>query len=504
MQVTEVPKRIPQKNQALPCPAQVQHLRLFPVEFQTQPCLDLGFDPTHDATIHISRQHHKVIGIAHQLRFSPSGRAVRPMEHLVKPMQIQVGQQRRYHSSLGCSFLPAGGRASCTSSRLPHHRGLQPHTNKLQYMTVRDSHTKACHQFIMGNRIKIPFQIRIIHRTVARLDVTSDLLQCIMGRSSRPESIGAVFKIFLEDRLQDQQRRRLDHPVPHRGNTQRPHLSIGFGDKNLPHRLRFVGLRAQILPDNPQKGRHTALLALNSLNRYTINACCTLIGSHQTPGCRQHVVPADMPVQRVKPELRFLLGLLAQFLSQGSEALWQNPFGLRHSFRSRIFQSEHLLSYINMSSVGSLRSTVISRFLATMDPSDSQQGRITVICSHYPLAALLPPRWVSQVPRPIFPRALSPITPGGPMVASARFFTIGGGLHHSLAGWPLSICVTRPNRVHLRYGSRVRSATLRPFGLLRGPPAPLPAERAISRATSFQVARSARFILAHQSAQRGK
>jgi hypothetical protein len=87
------------------------------------------------------------------------------------------------------------------------------------------------------------------------------------------------------------------------------------------------------------------------------------------------------------------------------------------------------------------------------------------------------------------------------MAALTRCFTIGGGLHHFPAGWPLSICVTRPNRVHLRYGSRVRSAWLRPFGLLRGPPAPLPAERAISRATSFQVARSARFILAHRKAQ---
>jgi hypothetical protein len=88
------------------------------------------------------------------------------------------------------------------------------------------------------------------------------------------------------------------------------------------------------------------------------------------------------------------------------------------------------------------------------------------------------------------------------MAAFARCFTIGGGLHHSLAGWPLSYCVTRPNRVHLRYGSCVRSARLQPFGLLRGPPAPLPAERPISRVTSFQVTRSARLILAHQRSQR--
>ena len=173
--------------------------------------------------------------------------------------------------------------------------------------------------------------------------------------------------------------------------------------------------------------------------------------------------------------------------------------GLRHFFRSRIFQSGHLLSYINTSSVGSLGSTVISRFFATMNPSDSQRSRVTVIYSHHPLAAIPPPRWASRVLRLIFPRALSPTTPGGPMAAYTRFFTIGGGLHHSSAGRPLSSCVTRPNRVHLRYGSRVRSAGLRPFGLLRRPPAPLPAERTINRVTSFQVTRSARLGLAHQS-----
>ena len=201
--------------------------------------------------------------------------------------------------------------------------------------------------------------------------------------------------------------------------------------------------------------------------------------------------------------LSFLLGLPAQFLSQGKDAVGQNPFRLCHSLRSRYCdQSDHLLSYKNMFSVGSLGSTVISRFLATMDPSDSQRSRMKVMFFLHTLANSSPLRWVSQVPRLIFPHALSPITPGGPMAAYTRFFTIGGGLHHSLAGWPLSSCVTRPNRVHLRYGSRVRSAGLRPFGLLRGPPAPLPAEREINRVTSFQVTRSARLRLAHQRAQR--
>ena len=51
---------------------------------------------------------------------------------------------------------------------------------------------------------------------------------------------------------------------------------------------------------------------------------------------------------------------------------------------------------------------------------------------------------VSQVPRPIGPRAPSPTTPEGPMGAITRYFPIGVRLHHSLAGWPPSHCITRP------------------------------------------------------------
>jgi hypothetical protein len=75
------------------------------------------------------------------------------------------------------------------------------------------------------------------------------------------------------------------------------------------------------------------------------------------------------------------------------------------------------------------------------------------------------------------------------MAAYAHFFAIGNGLHHTPEGWSRSTGVTRPNRVHLRYGSRVRSAGLRLHRLLRAPPAPLPAERAISRVPTLQGTR---------------
>ena len=68
---------------------------------------------------------------------------------------------------------------------------------------------------------------------------------------------------------------------------------------------------------------------------------------------------------------------------------------------------------------------------------------------------------VSQVPLSIFPRVLSPTTPESPTVAYACCFTAGNRLQHLWKTGHSRACVTRPNRVRLRYGSRVRRSRLR-------------------------------------------
>ena len=107
-----------------------------------------------------------------------------------------------------------------------------------------------------------------------------------------------------------------------------------------------------------------------------------------------------------------------------------------------------------------------------------------------------PPCRVSQVPRLIFPCALSPTTPEGPTGACSllprrcRASSTSGGLATSTS-------VTRPNRVRLRYGSQVCfpgfhqpdcSDSLR-FRYVY--------ERAIYTMDSFQSTRSARLSLVY-------
>ena len=94
-------------------------------------------------------------------------------------------------------------------------------------------------------------------------------------------------------------------------------------------------------------------------------------------------------------------------------------------------------------------------FVATMNPSDSQRGRLLVMNSRHPLVAARPSR------RPATPglsgswsicrRPPSSITPEGPIAAYARGFTTGVGFIPP-GGMATLDCVTRPNQVHLRYG----------------------------------------------------
>jgi len=67
-----------------------------------------------------------------------------------------------------------------------------------------------------------------------------------------------------------------------------------------------------------------------------------------------------------------------------------------------------------------------------------------------------------------------------------------------LGGWPSCISVTRPKRVRLRYGSRVRRTGLQRRDYSRSLPDCLHGERAIAMVTSFQVTRSVRLFLTHQ------
>jgi hypothetical protein len=154
-------------------------------------------------------------------------------------------------------------------------------------------------------------------------------------------------------------------------------------------------------------------------------------------------------------------------------------------------QAEFPSSYPSMSAFRPLRSTVITRFPATMSRSDSRPGptlRLFIPPRRWsPQQSGAPPRRASQVPQPIFLRAPSPTTPRSPAVACAHCFTASFRfpLHAKIDHFPFAL--TRPKRVHLRYGSRIRRSRLRPAELLPLTLDWLPVERAITGQAPFSL-----------------
>src|SRR5271157_4022437 len=133
-----------------------------------------------------------------------------------------------------------------------------------------------------------------------------------------------------------------------------------------------------------------------------------------------------------------------------------------------------------------------------MGLSDSRQGRFAGYVFPPSVARFrLPPCRASQAPRPIFPRALSPTTPEGPLAAFACCFTSG-------------LVWLHPSRRtgHLRIPIEAESGSLALRLACSPPDSPIPslelalvrlhAEQAIYMVNSFQFTRSARLFLAYR------
>ena len=69
--VAVVPKRVAQKVQTCPFFPQVHHPRLFPIDLQLEFPFQPRFDVLDGFRSHLFRQHHKIVGVAHQFGIGP-------------------------------------------------------------------------------------------------------------------------------------------------------------------------------------------------------------------------------------------------------------------------------------------------------------------------------------------------------------------------------------------------------------------------------------------------
>jgi site-specific DNA recombinase len=216
---------------------------------------------------------------------------------------------RGEHAALWRPLLASAvsGRIPRAIARFNNHR-LEPHPNQLQHRSIHDPLPHGCHQLLVGDGVEVRLQIRIVYFPAALLEIEFDLLQRIVRRSSRPESIRTVKEVRLEDRFHDQQHRRLHHAVFHRRDAQWAIFAVGFGDVHTLNRLRAVGPGLERLFDLAQESPHAVFAVSHLVDAHTVHARRSIVGGHLFPRRKQNIGPMDSVIQRVKPKPRLSLG----------------------------------------------------------------------------------------------------------------------------------------------------------------------------------------------------
>ena len=131
-------------------------------------------------------------------------------------------------------------------------------------------------------------------------------LQGIGGRPLRAETEAAGQEVGLEQRLENELRCLLAHPVFHSGNAQGPLRPVGLGYLHPPHGRRAIPACTQ--NDGKLTEHPVNAIVLHRRQGHLIDPGRATIGSDPLPRLPQDVAPVDAVIQGVEPPTLRLLG----------------------------------------------------------------------------------------------------------------------------------------------------------------------------------------------------
>src|SRR5712691_1530050 len=210
----------------------------------------------------------------------------------------------------------------------------------------------------MRNRVEVLGQIRVHDIRISPMQQFIHLPYRILRTLPRPVAVSIRLQVRFPDRFQNQLRRRLRHPVPYSWDSQWPLPAARLVDHLPPHRLWFVRLIMQVLPEPVQP-----LLPpprLDVLEALSIHPWRAIIGFSQTVCMQQNVLAIHLVVELVEAESRLVLRLSIQLDLQV-------PDFIRRCQAHR--QSPLLSSFPSTPEARALPSPSITRLLRYLCPS---------------------------------------------------------------------------------------------------------------------------------------
>ena len=152
---------------------------------------------------------------------------------------------------------------------LTEDAGLQERRHQRQHAPVSDPSTHPAHQGPVVDLIEAGRDVRVDHPLIRAAGEVVNLGDRVLGPAPGTEAVRVRREIRLEDRLQHELERSLDHPVPDGRDAQPATLATGLGDHPLPHRERPEGPGPKVRPQvgeersSPRPARYVGRLAVD-------------------------------------------------------------------------------------------------------------------------------------------------------------------------------------------------------------------------------------------------
>lgn len=340
-----------------------------PVYAQSKFAFKFLFKPSGDALSHESGHYYEVIGISDHSRSGEVVRTVRVfVKGPIKSVKVDVRKQGRYYSTLGSPLL-----GTADAAVLFNYRTLKPEPDKFEDAPVSYALLEFYQQGLVGDAVKVARKIGVIYFYSSELEVVSDLVEGTMGTPLGAKSMGAVEKVSLKDRFEDQKCRCLYNSVPHTGYAQRTQVAIGFGDVDTFYRGGLVAFGYEAFLDFVKIAGYAACSRLDVFNTDSIDSRYSLVRLYSQPCRFKYVTAMNSVVKGIEPKQRFSFGLAAQFPPQKGDFYRQAGFRFKsgcHPVRygASVAQAGLLSFCVNMTELRPLGSTGVTPFPSYYGP----------------------------------------------------------------------------------------------------------------------------------------